>query len=257
MSAHIRAENIGLDLPLYTQNQRGLKVGASILMRAAFSPPKRKFRTTLDGMSFHVNEGDRVALVGRNGAGKSTLMKVLVGAYPLTRGHLEVNGSRQALLNISLGLNNEATLIENIILRGVAMGLKPTQAAKIIDEVLSFAELEEKQGDRLRTLSTGQRMRLGFAIATSVQKEILIMDEWIGTGDTAFVKKAADRLNSRLDDAKIVVLASHNANLLKKVCDRAFFIEAGRLVATGGVEEILEQYAEFLNSLKNNQAAKE
>lgn len=255
MSTSITAENIGLDLPVYMQNERGVKASASILVRAAFKPPKREFRTTLDSMSFGFSEGDKVALIGRNGAGKSTLLKVLIGAYPLTRGRLIVSGSRQALLNISLGFNGEATLVENIVLRGVAMGLKPSNAVKIIEDVLSFSELEEKAGDRLKTLSTGQRMRLGFAIATSIQKEILIMDEWIGTGDTAFVKKATDRLNSRLNDAKIVVLASHNANLLLEVCNRALFIEAGKIVAMGGVDEILGQYEEFLQSIKQGSVA--
>lgn len=248
MEIKVRAENIGLDLPIYTQDQRSVRATMGVLLRAAFSPPRRELRTTLDDVSFEIAAGDRVAIVGRNGAGKSTLLKVLIGAYPPTRGKLVVNGSRQALLNISLGFNNEATLIENILLRGIAMGLRSAEAGKIVDEVLDFAGLMEKSGHRLRTLSSGQRMRLGFAIATSVRHEILIMDEWIGTGDAAFLAKATDRLKSRVDEAEVVVLASHNAHLLRNVCNRALLIEAGRLAAVGGVEEVLARYGELLRS---------
>lgn len=246
MKACIRARDIGLDLPIYTQEQRSVRATSSLFLRAAFQPPRRILRTTLDGISFDIEEGDRVALVGRNGAGKSTLLKILVGAYPPSRGSLEVTGARQALLNLSLGFNSEATLVENIILRGIAMGLKPAQAAAITGGVLEFSELEEKAGHRLRTLSSGQRIRLGFALATAMQNEILIMDEWLGAGDASFIKKAKERIRARVDNAKIIVLASHNASLLRNVCNKAMLLEGGRLLAFGGVEDILTTYQKSL-----------
>lgn len=248
MKVCIRARDIGLDLPLYTQEQRSIRATSSLFLRAAFQPPRRILRTTLDGISFDIDEGERVALVGRNGAGKSTLLKILVGAYPPSRGTLEVVGSRQALLNLSLGFNSEATLVENILLRGIAMGMKPAQAASIADDVLEFSELQEKAGHRLRTLSSGQRIRLGFALATAMQNEILIMDEWLGAGDASFIKKAKERIRARVDNAKIVVLASHNASLLKSVCNRALLLDEGRLVAIGDVEEVLAKYQKILRS---------
>lgn len=248
MEALLKAHGIGLDLPIYTQDQRSIRATMGVLLRAAFSPPRRELRMTLEDINLEIAAGDRVAIVGRNGAGKSTLLKVLIGAYPPSRGFLEVKGSRQALLNISLGFNQEATLVENILLRGIAMGLRTSQASAVTDEVLDFAELHEKAGHRLRTLSSGQRMRLGFALATSVQHEILIMDEWIGTGDAAFVEKATERLKSRVDNAKIVVLASHSPHLLRSVCNRAILIESGRLVADSDVEEVLRQYNALLHA---------
>lgn len=248
MSIFLNARGIGLDLPIYTQDQRSIRASAGVLLRAAFTPPRRELRTTLDDINFEIAAGERMAIVGRNGAGKSTLLKVLIGAYPPSRGFLEVSGSRQALLNISLGFNHEATLVENILLRGIAMGLRPGQATAIIDEVLDFSDLQEKAGHRLRTLSSGQKMRLGFALATAVQHEILIMDEWIGTGDTAFIEKATERLKSRVENAKIVVLASHSAHLLRSVCNRAMLIEAGRLVTVGGVDDVLQEYSALLHS---------
>ncbi len=245
---YLRAKGIGLDLPTYTQEQRTIKASVGVLLQAAFQPPKRMMRTTLDGIDFDLEPGDRLAVLGRNGAGKSTLLKVLVGAYPPTRGRLEVSGARQALLNLALGFNQEATLVENILLRGIAMGLKAKQAHAIVDEVLDFSELKEKSGDRLRTLSSGQRMRLGFALATAVQHEILIMDEWIGTGDAGFVKKAQERIQSRVDSAQIVVLASHNFSLLENVCNKAILLEGGSVFASGPVSEVLAKFKEVLAS---------
>lgn len=246
MDAFLNARGVSLDLPLYTQEQRSMRATASVLLRAAFSPPKRELRTTLDDVSFEIKAGDRVAIVGRNGAGKSTLLRVLIGAYPPTRGFIEVNGTRQALLNIALGFSPDATLVENILLRGIAMGMRPAGVSQHVEEILEFAELTEKAGHRLRTLSTGQRMRLGFALATTVQNEILIMDEWIGTGDAGFVERATERLKSRVDNAQIVVLASHSAPLLRQVCNRALLIERGRLIGAGGVEDVLRQYKDLL-----------
>lgn len=248
MDAFLNARGVSLDLPLYTQEQRSLRATANVLLRAAFSPPRRELRTTLDNVSFEIKAGDRVAVVGRNGAGKSTLLKVLIGAYPPTRGFVEVSGSRQALLNIALGFSPDATLVENILLRGIAMGMRPAQVSLVVDEILDFAELQEKAGHRLRTLSTGQRMRLGFALATAVQNEILIMDEWIGTGDAGFVERATERLKSRVDNAQIVVLASHSAPLLRQVCNRALLIERGKLIGAGGVDEVLGQYMDMLSA---------
>jgi lipopolysaccharide transport system ATP-binding protein len=241
-AAFVRAHGLGLDLPVYTQDQRSTRASLSLFIKAAFQPPKRELRTTLDDISFEFLPGDRVGLLGRNGAGKSTLLKVLVGAYPPSRGTLSIAGKRQALLNLSLGFSGEATLVENVILRAIAMGLKPTQAARIVDDVLAFAELEEKANDRLRTLSSGQRMRLGFSLATASQNEILIMDEWIGTGDAAFVEKAKGRMRSRVDSAEIVVLASHSAQLLRSVCNKAILLEKGRVIDVGNVDHVIDAY---------------
>lgn len=253
-AAYLRAKGICLDLPLFTQEQRSVRAGVGVLLRAAFQPPRRRVRTTLDDVTFSLGPGDRLGLVGRNGAGKSTLLKVLVGAYPPSRGVLEVRGARQALLNLSLGFNSEATLVENILLRGIAMGLKPRQAGQIIEEVLDFAELEDKAGDRLRTLSSGQRMRLGFALATSVQHEILIMDEWIGTGDAGFVEKAQERLKSRVDRAEIVVLASHSFKLMQNVCTQGLLLEGGRVYAAGPMKEVLLSFQDILRAEREKPA---
>lgn len=248
MDVHLKVSDVGLDLPIFTQDQGGARASLSVFLKAAFQPPRRELRRILSGVSFELQKGDRLAIIGRNGAGKSTLLKVLVGAYPPTRGAIEVAGTCQALLNLSLGFNSEATLVENILLRGIAMGLKPRDASAIINEVLEFSELAEKAGHRLRTLSSGQRMRLGFALATSMQSEILIMDEWISAGDAAFVTKAKTRIQSRVTNAHIVVLASHNASLMRSVCNKGIVMEGGELVGFGPVDEMLEKYNEIMRN---------
>lgn len=248
MQARLDARDLGLDIPIFTQDQRSMRATLGLFMRAAFQPPKRITRTILDGIDFTLAPGDRLGVVGRNGSGKSTLLKVLVGAYLPSRGDLIVAGQRQGLLNLSLGFNPEATIVENIMLRGIAMGMKPGKVSEIAEDVLVFAELVDKAGHRLRTLSSGQRMRLGFALATAVPHEILIMDEWLGTGDAAFIEKAKVRIQSHVDQAQIVVLASHSFSLLRSVCNKALLLEQGSMVACGGVKPVLEQYSQMLKS---------
>jgi len=253
-NAFLRARGLGLDLPLYAQEQRSMRASLGLLLHAALRPPKRRMRTTLDDINFDLGPGDRLAVLGRNGAGKSTLLKVLVGAYPPTRGVLEVCGARQALLNLSLGFNSEATVVENILLRGIAMGLSPRQANAVVEEVLAFAELTEKAGDRLRTLSSGQRMRLGFSLATSIDNDVLIMDEWIGTGDAGFVQKAQERIHAKVQGAQIVVLASHNFGLMKRVCNKAILLEKGRIHSAGEVVDVLDEFQQLLRADTATQA---
>src|SRR5690606_24054577 len=179
----------------------------------------------LDDINFELREGDRLAILGRNGSGKSTLLRVLNRVYQPTSGELTVKGSCQALLNISLGFSGEATVRENIFLRGIAMGLKAAHRRPRVDSILEFSGLQRKFNHRLRTLSSGQKMRLGFAISTSVQHDIILVDEWVGAGDAEFMAKAKERMQSRVGGSKIVVLASHRTGLLRDICNRGIVIE--------------------------------
>ncbi|GGA66710.1 polysaccharide/polyol phosphate ABC transporter ATP-binding protein [Arenimonas soli] len=253
-TARLAAHHITLDLPLFLQEDRGGRSWLSSLFSAAFDPPRREFRRVLDDISFEANEGDRIGIVGRNGAGKSTLLRVLTGAYCPTSGWMDEVGSKQALLNISLGFNGEATVRENIYLRGMAMGLRTAQLNDLVEPVLDFAELADKSNHRLRTLSSGQRMRLGFAIATAVQHDIMVMDEWIGAGDAGFIQKARDRMRSRVNGAKIVILASHNFGLMKDVCNKGLLLDQGRLVQAGPIKETLKAYEDLLKAHSAMQA---
>ena len=215
MSVLIRAEGLSLDVPTFMQREREAGGWMSLFLGAAFDPPRRQLVRLLDGLDFEVREGDRLAILGRNGAGKSTLLRVLNRVYQPTTGRLTVQGSCQALLNMSLGFNGEATVRDNIYLRGTAMGLNAMFLRQQVPSILEFSGLEEKVNHRLRTLSSGQKMRLGFAISTTVQHDIMLMDEWVGAGDADFMRKARERLQSRVGGSKIVVLASHSTGSME------------------------------------------
>lgn len=246
----IKLERVSLLVPIYLQRERHLRGWASTLLGATFDPPKRDYARILDDVTFEAHEGDRIAILGRNGAGKSTLLRVLNGVYTPTSGQVSVTGTRQALLNISLGFNAHATVRENILLRGTAMGIRAADLRDHIDEILDFAGLRHKAGHRLHTLSSGQKMRLGFAISTCFQHDIMLMDEWMGTGDADFVARATNRLKSRMGGSKIVMLASHSIGLLRDLCSKGLVIERGRLVFAGDIGSALKYYHELQARLR-------
>ena len=250
MSAFIRADRINLDVPIFLQREREAKGWAGMFFGAAFDTPKRSLARLLDDVSFEVREGDRLAILGRNGSGKSTLLRVLNRVYQPTSGELTVQGSCQALLNMSLGFSGEATVRENIFLRGIAMGLKAAYLRPHVDSILDFSGLQHKVNHRLRTLSSGQKMRLGYAISTSVQHDIILMDEWVGAGDAEFMAKAKERMQSRVGGSKIVVLASHSVGLLRDMCNRGIVLEGGRVVYSGDITSSLKSYHEVLTQLR-------
>jgi ABC-type polysaccharide/polyol phosphate transport system ATPase subunit len=254
MGVLIRAENLCLDVPAFMQREREATGWASLFLGAAFDPPRRQLVRLLEGIDFEVKEGDRLAILGRNGAGKSTLLRVLNRVYQPTTGLLTVEGSCQALLNMSLGFNGEATVRENIYLRGTAMGLRAAFLRGQVPSILEFAGLQEKVNHRLRTLSSGQKMRLGFAISTSVQHDIMLMDEWVGAGDADFMRKARERLQSRVGGSKIVVLASHSTGLLRDTCNRGIVLEKGRLMHAGDITSALKYYHDLLAQLRKTEA---
>ena len=242
MTAHLRATGIGLCVPHYVQRARNHKSWFGTLLGASTARPERVFRTILEDVSFEAAEGDRVALIGRNGAGKSSLLRVLTGAYPPTTGRLEVEGRRQALLNISLGFSSEATIEENILLRGTAMGLPADRIRELTRDILEFSGLNDAAQHRLRTLSAGQRMRLGFAVSTAAEGDIMLLDEWLGAGDMQFIRKARARMNDRVKGSRIVILATHNLEIARRVCNKGVVLEHGRVVFAGGVIESILEY---------------
>lgn len=255
MSAAIRLQGVSLSVPIYVQPERRARNWSSMLLGAAFDPPRRVFSRLLEDITFEAGDGDRVALLGRNGAGKSTLLRVLNGVYPPTAGTVEVKGSCQALLNMSLGFNGEATVRENIFLRGTAMRMHAADLRDRVDQILEFAGLQEKASHRLRTLSAGQRMRLGFAISTSLRHDIILMDEWVGAGDSAFMARATERMRGHIGGSSIVVLASHSVGLLRDICNKGVVLEQGRLIHAGDIGSALECYHDHMGRVREDEAA--
>lgn len=190
---------------------------------------RRRSVTALDGVSFSLSAGDRLGLVGSNGAGKTTLLKVLYGIYQPTSGSIDIKGRVDALFNISLGFRREATGRRNITLRGLINGWTVEEINGRMDQIIEFSELGEFIDLPFKTYSQGMAARLAFSVATALEPEILLMDEWIGAGDTRFQEKARRRMDEIAEKAGIIVLASHNHGLLKKTCNKILHLEKGRV----------------------------
>ena len=185
----------------------------------------------LDGLTFEFEDGDRVGLVGHNGSGKSTLLQVLAGIYEPTAGHLQVNGRVTSMLGITLGMANDSTGLDNIYLRGRFMGLSKAQTDELVDGIAEFAGIGDFLELPMRTYSSGMAMRLAFAVATSVDADIILMDEWLSVGDFEFVVKAKERLTQMVDKARLVVIASHDHGLIADQCNLVFHLEHGKIVS--------------------------
>ncbi|SEB82998.1 lipopolysaccharide transport system ATP-binding protein [Nitratireductor aquibiodomus] len=188
--------------------------------------------TALDSVSFELGSGDRLGLIGSNGAGKTTLLKVLYGIYQPTAGSVRVEGQVDALFNISLGFRREATGRRNILLRGLINGWTIGEIEERMDDIIEFSELGEFIDLPFKSYSQGMAARLAFSIATSMEPEILLMDEWIGAGDQGFQEKARERMAALAEKASIIVLASHNHSLLKNTCNKFLELNHGKAKVT-------------------------
>lgn len=243
--ACIVLDKVSVEFALYGGGSRSLKqtlmhVGSR--GRISQDARERIVVQALRNISFTIEHGDRVGLIGPNGAGKSTLLRVLAGVYEPTVGTVHSKGHVIPLFNPSLGIDMEATGYENIVLRGLLLGLDPVEIRRRQKEVVEFTELGDYLNMPVRTYSTGMRLRLAFAISTCIEPEILLMDEWIGAGDAHFLEKAQKRMNNMVDRSSILVIASHSEGLIKRLCNKALYLEGGRIKAFGPVEETLKIY---------------
>ncbi|MFZ7165888.1 ABC transporter ATP-binding protein [Avibacterium avium] len=230
---HIKLDNISVRFPIYDAKQRSFKqtmlnaaTGGKIIQNTG----KLTEIEALKNIDLDIKEGDRVALIGHNGSGKTTLLRVLAGVYAPVEGSISIKGKITSLLDSMLGMDGEATGIENIKLRGLFLGLRPKQTEKLIDEIVDFSELGDFINMPVRTYSSGMVLRLAFAISTSTQPEILLMDEWMSVGDEQFRNKAEKRLEQFVDKAGILVMATHDHGLAERVCSKHIYLEHGMIV---------------------------
>ncbi|CAB3718794.1 Teichoic acids export ATP-binding protein TagH [Paraburkholderia sediminicola] len=233
-SSSIVARNISVEFPIYENSHRSLKKAVLNLTtggRIGQDAGRHAIVKAIDDLSFSFTEGERVGLIGHNGSGKTTLLRTLSGVYAPVRGELKVNGKIASLLDVSMGLDPDATGFENIYLRGILDGLKPVRIRSKIDEIADFSQLGDYLNLPVRTYSSGMMLRLAFAISTSVEADILIMDEWLSVGDAEFSIRAAERLESLVGKASLLVVASHDPNLVARVCNRKISMEHGKMVS--------------------------
>ena len=244
--ARVDLHQASVQFPIYNARSRSLKstiarhaVGATIGSR---TENDIVVVNALKNITLTLNPGDRVGIIGHNGAGKTTLLRVFSGAYVPTSGSAEVIGEVSALTDISMGMDPEASGHENIIMRAILLGMNYQQARALAPEVEQFTELGEYLDLPVRTYSTGMMLRLAFAVATSVEPEILIMDELIAVGDASFMEKATQRIKTLIAKANIFVLASHDEGTLKRFCNRAIWLNRGELAADGRLDRVLADY---------------
>lgn len=247
---HIRVDNLGLEYPLLERRTLAGRVSPagphapSIGGHVNRSGNAANRVTAIDGVSFNLDAGDRLALIGGNGAGKTTLLKVLYGIFEPTSGTVETRGRVDALFNINLGFRREATGRRNIELRGLINGWSRAEIEARVDQIIAFSEIGEFIDMPFKLYSQGMAARLAFATATSFEPEILLMDEWIGAGDPNFQKKAKDRMNAMVETAGIIVLASHNFSILRATCSHGMVMERGKAAFFGSLDDAFAFYEE-------------
>lgn len=230
---YISLKNVGVNFPIYGAGANSLKktLASSVTGGRFGKETGVNVVQALSDINLELKAGDRLGLVGHNGAGKSTLLRTLAGVYEPSVGDFERRGTVSSLIDPSLGIEGDATGVENIMLRGLVMGLSKKQIDDLTPEIIEFSGLGDYINMPVRTYSTGMMMRLAFSISTSVQADILLMDEWLSVGDAEFTEKAEQRMKEVVSGAGILVLASHSSDLIANECNRVIHLEHGRITS--------------------------
>jgi len=204
----------------------------------------------VDGVSFALEQGDFLGIVGNNGAGKSTLLKAISGIMKPSRGRLAVNGNVAALLELGAGFDAEMTVKENTLLRGALMGYTRGFMYDTYQEIIEFAELEEFQDRPFKQLSSGMKTRLAFSIACLVRPEILILDEVLSVGDGAFKEKSEARMKEIIANGATTIFVSHGISQTRSLCNKVLWLDKGKQMAFGDANEVIDMYEAFLKTKK-------
>lgn len=243
--AILRLDNVSVSFPVYHGGSRSLK--KAILSRSSAGRLARDAndRITIDALrdiSFSLDRGDRLALIGSNGAGKTTLLRVMAGIYEPFAGTVKIHGRVSPMFDIGLGIDKDLSGYDNIRIRGLLLGLSSREIERLLPVIVDFTELGDYLDMPVRTYSSGMVLRLTFAVATCYEPEILLMDEWILAGDTHFMTKARERINSFVQKASVLVLASHNVEVCRRWCNKGLWMDRGSIKAFGPVEDVIEAY---------------
>lgn len=198
----------------------------------------------LRNVSFEIEKGDRMGVIGLNGAGKSTLLKIISGVMKPTEGNLEINGKLVPLLELGAGFDSNYTGRENIYLNGAILGYTKEFLDEKYEEIVEFAEIRDFMDVPIKNFSSGMRARLGFSIATVVEPEILVLDEVLSVGDAKFRQKSEARIMELFDKGITVLFVSHSIDQVKRLCNKAIWLEKGKIVMQGDAEEVCNKYAE-------------
>jgi ABC-2 type transport system ATP-binding protein/lipopolysaccharide transport system ATP-binding protein len=245
MTISVELKDVSLDYPVYDYSSLSLqKTIVSLASAGSISKPKDgviKVRS-VNKLSLELKAGDKLAIIGGNGAGKTSLLKLIAGIYEPSTGHRKVSGKITTILGTGFGFDEEATGYQNIMLGGIALGYSLNEMKECIVDIAEFSELGEFLNMPLRTYSAGMRARLAFGIATCKRPDIVIIDEGIGAGDAHFIEKANQRLERFLNDASIMIMASHSNGLLEKFCNKCLYMKNGKALFLGDLKKGIAMY---------------
>ena len=238
-------EKVSVEFPVYDVQDRSFRsalLGKSKLKKIDDASSSRTVLKALDSVTINISSGERVALIGKNGAGKSTLLQVMAGIYEPVEGSCVTIGSVASMLNLGFGMREDLSGWENIELAGLMAGMKQSEIELKKDETAEFSELGEYLSLPISTYSSGMRARLAFSITSSIEADILLIDEVFGAGDAAFTEKAAKRMEEMIHSSEIMVFASHSDELLRRFCTRGILLIDGEVKYIGTVERALSSY---------------
>jgi ABC-type polysaccharide/polyol phosphate transport system ATPase subunit len=234
MSLH----KVSVTFPVFDYQSRSVRQTALRLGSGKRAGPAHVHAIRELTVNFH--PGDRIGLIGHNGSGKSTLLRVLAGVYEPTTGVIRSRGSKASLFNVQAGMDIEATGIENIVLLGVAAGLSRREIEAFTPDIVAFADLGDALVRPVRTYSSGMQLRLAFAVATAKPADILLIDEVIGVGDAAFQRRARIRMHGLMSQADLLVMASHDNQVLQSNCNRGLVMRGGEVLFDGPIADAVE-----------------
>jgi ABC-2 type transport system ATP-binding protein/lipopolysaccharide transport system ATP-binding protein len=249
--ATVLLDEVAVSFPVYQAGSRSLKKRALFHGsggRIGRDAHQRIIVEALRGVSLSLKRGDRLALIGPNGAGKTTLLRVIAGIYEPERGVVRTRGRISPMFDVSLGIDAELSGYDNIRIRGLLLGLSPRAIEQHLPDIAEFTELGGYLDMPVRTYSAGMILRLGFAVATCFEPEILLMDEWILAGDAHFLGRAELRIKRFVERASVLVLSSHNLEICGRWCTKALWLDQGQVRAFGPVDEVIADYSRSASS---------
>jgi ABC-type polysaccharide/polyol phosphate transport system ATPase subunit len=250
--AVVSLEQVMISFPVYQGGSRSLKKRVLFHGSAGRIGRDASDQVVIEALrdvSFSLHGGDRLALIGANGAGKTTLLRAIAGIYEPIQGQVVTRGRISPMFDINLGIDADLSGFDNIRLRALLLGLMPAEIERRLPEIVEFTELGDYLDMPVRTYSAGMILRLSFAVATCFEPEILLMDEWILAGDAHFMGKAEARVQSFVERASVMVLASHNLELCSRWCTRGIWLDQGSIRELGPIDQVIRRYQDFVSGI--------
>ncbi len=248
--ASIILDSVHLRFALYRNYNRSIKKTITkIIKKNSIYFPETKFVNAINGITLSIDTGSRIGIVGHNGAGKTTLLKLISGLYPPTQGKVTVKGKIASIANVSLGMNKDLTGYENIINKGILLGLTLSEIKSKLEHIMEISELGDRLFHPMFTYSLGMSMRLAIAIAISVDADILLIDEAFNALDAGFTQRNHKVLQKRINKTEIVIMVSHSLDIIKQYCNQVLWLQGGKIKDFGNTHDIVDQYSKEMTTV--------